>query len=570
MTSDIDIAAIAADPDLLSHPNARSLVFQILGDHLELGTDAALQRLKLLTSRASMRDYAELVYEISPSPHHQAIIEMCEDSNIERALIIAPPGSAKSSWVSGVFTSHHFSRYPDESILLVSNTLEQATKWTSSVRDIVDQSPEYKAIFPEIVKDEDKGWTRQELFLANRQDRANVSPNLVGYGVGGPILGRRANIIIVDDPTSQAESRSAQQMTAQKDWFKATLMSRLVPGGRVIVVMTRWNEDDLASMLMNEMDFQVLHMPALGDPEKGAFCDYVLPPVYDAEGQPDIEAYLAKLQVEKVKHEAKGFECEITRSVSVNRHCVRKWLGHEGEDKQSIWPGRFKVKEYERVRRDYGTSQFRLIYQGDTSGTAGDIVKREWFRYWGEKVTTTFEGDEGPIIELPENCNWYQFTDIATGTTSKHDYFVIMTVAVDQRGRIFIVDVVRTRVEAPDQPKLIQAAYEKHGDTQLILIESVAYQLSLFQRLVRELFLPVKKFKPVKDKESRARSMAAFYEAGRIYHKQDAKWLDDFEYELTTFPKSKFDDQVDALSGGLEEMSHRFVRKPRVLQVNFG
>lgn len=478
--------------------------------------------------------------------------------------------SHNSTWVSGVFTSSHFSRYPDESILLVSNTLEQATKWTSNVRDIVDQSPEYQEIFPEIQKDEEKGWTRQELFLANRQDRANVSPNLVGYGVGGPILGRRANIIIVDDPTSQSESRSAPQMQAQKEWFKATLMSRLVPGGRVLVVLTRWSEDDLASMLINDMDFHVLHMPALGDPEKGAFADYILPPIYDEEDEPDVEAYLAALQGLKDEHEAKGYECEITRSVSVNRHCLRKYFGYEGDDKQSIWPDRFTVKEYMRVRRDYGTSQFRLIYQGDTSGTSGDTFKSEWFRYWGPDVTTKFEGDDGPIKEIPEDARWYQFVDIATGTNDQNDFFVIATVAIDQRGRVFIVNVERKRLEAPDQPKLIQSQFAAYPLVEWVMIETTGYQLSLFQNLKRQYMIPLKKYTPIKNKQARAESTAALYEAGRIYHKQGAKWLDAFEYELTTFPKGKHDDQVDALTGGMEELASTFVRKPVTIQVGFG
>lgn len=565
-----DLSNLLANIDPEKHPNAWRLVMDSMSDAVNLGPEEALKRRKLLRARTELIPYAELVYEIAPAEHHKAIIEFLEDESIKRGLVIAPPGSAKSTWVSGVFVSSHFSRYPDESILLVSNTLEQATKWTSNVRDIVDQSPEYKSIYPEITKDEDKGWTRQELFLANREDRANVSPNLVGYGIGGPILGRRANIIVVDDPTSQSESRSAQMMQQQKDWFKATLMSRLVPGGRVLVVLTRWSEDDLASMLINDMDFHVLHMPALGDPEKGAYADYVLPPVLDGEGEPDVEAYLKKLDALKRTHEKLGYECEVTKSISVNRHCVRKYFGYQGDDKQSIWPTRFTVEEYTRVKRDYGSSQFRLIYQGDTSGTSGDILKSEWFRYWGEKVTVAHEGDDAPVKELPPDCRWYQFTDVATGTSDSNDYFVLITVAIDQRGRVFVVNVERKRLEGPDQPKLIQSQYAAYPHTEWVLIEASGYQLSLFQNLKRQLMLPLRKYNPIKNKEARARSLSALYESGRIYHKQGAPWLEDFEYELTTFPKGKHDDQVDALSGGMEELAGMFVRKPITLEVGFG
>jgi predicted phage terminase large subunit-like protein len=566
----LDPTALLEGIDPVQHPNAWALAMSYLDDFAKLGPEEAERRQMVLRARTDIIPYAKLVYEIEPAAHHSAIIEFLQDETIKRGLIIAPPGSAKSTWVSGVYASHYFSRNVDHSVLLVSNTSEQVVKWTASVRDIVEGSPEYQEIFPEIVKDEEKGWTRQELYLANRQDRANVSPNLVGYGIGGPILGRRANIIIVDDPTSQTQSRSAPVMNEQKDWFKATLMSRLIPGGRVIVVLTRWNEDDLASMLINQMDFQVLQMPALGDAEKGAFADYILPQVYDEEGENDTEAYLEALDVEKAKHEANGFECEIVRSNSVNRHCVRKYFGYEGENKQSIWPNRFSVAEYARVRRDYGSSYFRLVYDGDTSGSSGDIIKSEWFRYWGPNVTTTYEGDDTPVQELPLDCQWYQFVDVATGTKAENDYFVVMTVAVDSRGRVFVVNVERRKLEAPDQPKLIQQQFNRYPLTQWVLIETVGYQLSLFQNLQRQSMIPLKKYQPIKDKVARAKSMAAIFEAGRIYFLQGAKWLDDFEYELTVFPKGKHDDQLDALSSGMEELSGALMRQPKVIQVGFG
>ena len=79
-----------------THPNAWRLIMQSMDDFARLGPEEALRRQKILRARTDMTDYAELVYEISPSEHHKAIIEVCEDQSIERGLIIAPPGSAKS------------------------------------------------------------------------------------------------------------------------------------------------------------------------------------------------------------------------------------------------------------------------------------------------------------------------------------------------------------------------------------------------------------------------------------------------------------------------------------------
>ena len=573
--SEAGVADFLANVDLTKHPNAKKVILQAMRDQLTMGSAEAIERLGLLKARDDVYEYARRVFEYEAAPHHQEIVKAVSGDD-ERVLVIAPPGFSKSSWGTVIYGSHEFSKRFEESILLVSCTADQAVTFTGAIRDLVSESDAYTAIFPEVRMDESKGWSKDKLYLANRTDKGNISPNLFGVGVSGPILGRRANLILVDDPITQDQAQSPEAMKKIKSWFKGTLMTRLVPSnGRIRVILTRWGENDLASMLMDDLNFKVIAMPALGHPEKGAYVDIILPRFFypDEDGNEtdeiDEDTELENLLKLQAGYEAEGYECEITRSLTnPKRLCVRKYFGFKGPNKQSCWPNYFSVAKLRQIKRGHTSAEWRLFFQADPVGASGSIFKSKDFRYWGPDVTTTYEGNDGPLNEIPEDARWYQFTDVAIGQNRENDFFVIITVAVDSMGRIYIVDVVRTKVEAPDQPKLIEALYTKYPKTEWVLIEAVSMGLSLFQTLLRTKMIPLKKCVPSKDKKARSRSSAVQYNNGKIYHLQGAPWLDAFEYELTSFDSGKHDDQVDALSNGLEELALN-ARTPKTLKIGF-
>jgi len=132
---------------------------------------------------------------------------------------------------------------------------------------------------------------------------------------------------------------------------------------------------------------------------------------------------------------------------------------------------------------------------------------------------------------------------------------------------LYIVDIFRDRLEAPDQPKYVVSKYREYPKTTWVLIESVAYQMSLFQNVIRE-GIPCKSYKPQKDKEARARSASARFESGNVYLNKTALWVREFEDELTSFPRGEHDDQVDTISALLEELALRSAT-PVTLQLGF-
>jgi predicted phage terminase large subunit-like protein len=547
-----EMTALLDDPEI--GEVAKQTIREGLRTLVEGGFSAAYDKQLMFRSRTDLDAYSEYVFEKKPFVHHQEITKVLMDESKKRVLIIAPPGHAKSTYVSLVYPSYHIGKHPDDAAIMVSNTATQSSKFTASIREIIASNKRYRDVFPEAQPDKERGWTREELFLSNRKDKTRPDPCLFATGMTGPVLGRRAELIIVDDPTSQQDAQSETVMEQQKLWFKQTLMSRLKPGGRCIVILTRWHDKDLASMLIHEMDFEVVHMVAVGDEEHGAYVDY-LPPGEQPKGDV-IDPRLLEKQKEL---RDQGFTTTIAKSHSSSRKCVRKYLNPNGE--RALWATEHNLEALLRIKQDYGTVQFNLVYQGDPTGLSGDVFKRDWFRYYG--------GDDDEIKKVPKDAYYFQSVDVAISTKESADYTVVSTVAVDTKGNYYIVDVQRERLEAPDQPKLLAKKYREFPQTMWILIENVAVGMSLFQNVVRE-GVPCRPYRPFKDKVLRARSAAAFFEAKKVYVKRNADWREDFVDEFTAFPRGEHDDQVDTISSLFEELAVNMHFKPVEYEIGFG
>jgi predicted phage terminase large subunit-like protein len=142
--------------------------------------------------------------------------------------------------------------------------------------------------------------------------------------------------------------------------------------------------------------------------------------------------------------------------------------------------------------------------------------------------------------------------DLAISLKQTADYTVICTWAVTPENDLLLLDRVRDRMDNPTQQKVIATIFD-NNNVDYIKIESVAYQLSLVQQLRKGGF-PIREFKPIKDKVSRATTASVYYEGGSVYHPANAPWLQEWEEELLLFPNARNDDQVDNCSMACEEI----------------
>jgi predicted phage terminase large subunit-like protein len=204
--------------------------------------EEARRRLAAQTSLARFIDFRDAGYK--PAKHHLLLIdalEAVERGEIPRLMVCMPPGSAKSTYASVEFPSWFIGRNPALSIIAASHTQELAERFGRRVRNVV-AGAEFGRVFGVGVADDSAS--------AGRWDTTRGGEYFAA-GVGGSITGRRADLAIIDDPVkSREDADSDRQRDKAWEWYTNDLLTRLKPGARQIVVMTRWHEDDLGGRIL--------------------------------------------------------------------------------------------------------------------------------------------------------------------------------------------------------------------------------------------------------------------------------------------------------------------------------
>lgn len=197
-------------------------------------------------ARAHLAAYSSYMLQVQPAAHHQLICQHIDDlldDRFDELIILAPPGSAKSTYTSIALPSYFMGRFPQGQILTSSYSTELAEKWGRKVRNIVD-SPRYRTLFPDVALSKDAT-------AAARWALANGG-EFYGAGVGSGILGFRADLAVIDDPISGFEqAQSLTQLQKVHNWYETDFITRLKPKGKVVLICQRLAPNDLAGYLIN-------------------------------------------------------------------------------------------------------------------------------------------------------------------------------------------------------------------------------------------------------------------------------------------------------------------------------
>lgn len=253
--------------------------------------------------------------------HHRLIarkLEAVERGEINRLMITMPPRHGKSMLASEFFPAWYLGRNPNHYVIAATYAQELADDFGRKVRNqIVD--PGYGEVFPGIGLKSDSTSSRrfhvtQPLdSFATSQDGAYFA-----VGVGGPLTGRGAHLLLIDDPVKNREEAESELIRKKtKDWYTSTAYTRLMPGGAIVVIQTRWHEDDLSGWLLREHgheDWDVLDLPAISD------------------------------------------------------------------DGQALWEEQYPLEALERIRRAIGPRDWSALYQQRPTPDSGDYFKADWIK----------------------------------------------------------------------------------------------------------------------------------------------------------------------------------------------
>lgn len=207
------------------------------------------------------------------APHHTLIADYLEATargDIDRFVAIMPPRFGKSTLCSEHFPAWFLGKHPDSRIIGCSHTAHLAYHFSNRVRGIIN-NPAWP--FPEVRVAKDES-AKSVWGIEGRRG------GYVASGVGGSITGFGANVLLIDDPVkSSAEADSETYRDSTWEWFTGTALTRLEPHGAVVIVGTRWNDDDLIGRVLNGPDnarWTVIHVPALSEDEQ-VYANVTLP-----------------------------------------------------------------------------------------------------------------------------------------------------------------------------------------------------------------------------------------------------------------------------------------------------
>lgn len=455
--------------------------------------------------------------------HHLAyvrLVEAVQRGVVTRAIVNVPPRHSKSEVISVRAPAWLMGQEPDAQFICATHTADLSYKFSRQVRSQIT--------------DADWPWPHLKIDPAARAVRewqlAGRRGIYFAVGVGGGVSGRGADYLLIDDPVrSRQYADSESQRETLWQWYLSDIVTRLQPGGRIILVMTRWHVDDLAGRLIRRMEtgegesWDVLHLPAIAEESAP---EYALKPGTDRWRE--------------------IFSEDDDRMLGVREGCEDA-LGREPG--QALFPQFYNEESLLRTRDELtveeGPRAWWALYQGSPRPDAGVLWDAGWFsrRY---KAISEF------TVKRLVQC-----VDTAWKEGSSSAYSVIATWALVEtvNGPAYaLLGVWRARVNFDSLvTSIIREAehwYQVTGVQPEVHIEDYASGIDALQILRRRSELLVIPWKPParSSKESRAEAALPAFRAGRVILPESAPWLRDWLDEHLLFPASRYMDQVDTTS----------------------
>jgi len=399
-----------------------------------------------------------------------------------RLIIETPPRHGKSELVSKHAPPCFLGNFPDKRVMLCSYEADFAASWGRKARDLLEEYGQ--ELYGLKVS--------QESSAANRWDLEGHEGGMITAGIGGPITGKGFHLGMIDDYLKNAKEAASKTIRdAQWDWFTSTFYTRAEPGAAIIIIATRWHEDDLIGRLLNDMEnggeqWRIVRLPA------------------EAEANDPIGRKIG----------------------------------------EALCPARYNIEDLARIKRRLGSYFYSALYQQRPMPEEGVLFKRSYFRYFEDKGDVyVLHRPEGDLRWDKDRCWIFQTIDPAATEGLQSAYFVCATWAMTPERDLLLMDVFREKAETTKHMAVMKSQFERWRP-RFQGVEKQVYGLNIIQQGKRE-GLPIKSLNADRDKVSRARPMAARYEMGTVYHRQGAAYLSDYEEELINFPNGEFKDQVD-------------------------
>jgi hypothetical protein len=410
-----------------------------------------------------------------------------------------PPGAAKSFYGSIAFPAWYLGRNPGRCVIAASHTLELAERFGRRVRNIVG-GIEHSRAFPEC-------GLSAESTAAARWD-TDKGGEYFAAGVGGSVTGRRADLAIIDDPVKSREDADSETIREKQwAWWRDDMTTRLKPGAAVVLIMTRWHEDDLAGRMIA-----------------------------------DLQASSQRVRILSLPMEAREND-ELGRQIG-----------------EPLWPEWFTPQMLETAKREPRT--WSALYQQEPRPIGGGEFKAEWLEYWTRPPATSNKVIlVDPSSGKSRTRGDYTSMWVVGCGPDGNDY-----VLDGLRDRLNLTERTDALFSLVRRHKPSAVGYEQYGlqaDIEHIKIEQERQQ---YRFRIIELGGGIKKEDRIRrlipsyqqGKTWMPRSMVRALSSGMQYDV-----MDDFRNELLSFPVGAHDDAIDCLARKEEPEMRKFLTAPK-------
>ena len=415
--------------------------------------------------------------------HHRILADLLmaiEHGDKDRACVNIPPRHGKSQLVSIFFPAWYLGRNPNKKVMMVSHTTDLAVDFGRKVRNLIS-TPDYQAIFPTVRLASDSK-------SAGRWN-TSVGGEYYACGVGSALAGRGADLLLVDDPHSEQDVINGNFAVFEKayEWYTFGARTRLMPGGSVAIIQTRWHMDDLTGRVVKDMaknersdQFEVIEFPA-----------------------------------------------------------ILEFEGEEGElVEKPLWPEFFDLEALLRTKASMPVFQWNAQYQQQPTAEEASIVKREWWNWW--------EGENPPACEYI-----IMSLDAAAEKHNRADYTALTTWGVffneeETAYNIILLNSIKQRIEFHELKELAMQEYAD-WEPDSFIVEKKSSGVALYQEM-RRMGLPVSEYTPHRgsgDKLARLNAVSDIVASGLCWVPQ-TRWAEEVVEEIAGFPFMSNDDLVDS------------------------
>lgn len=435
--------------------------------------------------RSDPIEFAKAVYPgFKIGPHHKKLAKIFTDvveGRKKRVIINIAPRMGKSEFSSYLFPAYFLGNFPNKKIIMGTHTAGLSEDFGRRVRNLLD-SEEYREIFPQTVVADDQ--------KAAGKWSTSAGGQYYAAGVGGALAGRGADLFVIDDPHSEQDVKSNSRLAFDTawSWFQTGPLQRLMPGGAIIIIMTRWSLLDLTGRLI---DYQTKN--------------------------PD------------------SIPWEIVELPAI--------LNENTENEKSLWPEQWPLEALKATKASIDPRYWNAQYMQQPTAESSAVVSRKDWRVWPNDDPPTCEyviQSWDTAFETKNN------SDYSACTT----WGVFYNEEEGDSPQLILLDAFKDRMPFPEL-KQIALKHYKEWEPDAFIVEKKAAGAPLIQEL-RNMGIPVDEFSPSRgnDKMVRLNAVADLFRSGKVWA-PDTRWAREVIEEMAAFPVGEHDDFVDTCTQAL-------------------